>query len=402
MEQLKNHLKTRPVIYVTRDRERAEGLVLENNEVTAGYSIITSLTAPVDTFELLNLPEVQKEIVAGNGTNAADIIVFKNTTRIEEKAKELGVRVLNPSATLAEKIENKITQVTWLGELAKYLPPHKILTAKDISFEKDASGKNIPFIAQWAHSHTGTGTILVATDAALVEIQKTFPDREVRVTQYINGPMLTVNIVVSPEKILVGNISYQITGTLPFTENPFSTIGNDWSVTHSILDESQLEQFNAIAIDIAKKMQQENWRGLFGIDVIYDIERNSLHLIEINARQPASTTFESKLQLANRALGVPGMTVFEAHLCALLGLPLESGLIYVNDGSQIIQRITSKKIPNLINRAESLSEAGYTVIPYQNTKQNSDLLRIQSSLGIMEAFNKFNKRGLQIIELITK
>jgi hypothetical protein len=43
-------------------------------------------------------------------------------------------------------------------------------------------------------------------------------------------------------------------------------------------------------------MSAQGWRGLFGIDVIKDLERNAIHLIEINARQPASTSFEAKLQ----------------------------------------------------------------------------------------------------------
>ena len=78
-----------------------------------------------------------------------------------------------------------------------------------------------------------------------------------------------------------------------------------------------------------------------------------LYLLEINARQPASTTYESQLQstvchsdpedsgeesLANRC------TTFEAHLASLLSVsPDKYKLITIKNGAQIIQRITQKK-----------------------------------------------------------
>ena len=209
--------------------------------------------------------------------------------------------------------------------------------------------------------------------------------------------MFTINIVAAKEMILLGNISYQITGISPFTDNPMSTIGNDWSVPHSMLTEAHIGKFKSMANQIAKKMRNDGWRGLFGIDVIYDEERDDLFLIEINARQPASTTFESQLQAEAREKGVSGVTTFEAHLLALLDMPINSEIIEINDGAQIIQRVT-EKVKNVDK--EGLLEAGYNLIEYNNTKVNSDLFRIQSRKGIMEAHNKFNTRGKEIEELV--
>jgi hypothetical protein len=50
---------------------------------------------------------------------------------------------------------------------------------------------------------------------------------------------------------------------------------------------------------------------------------------------------------------------------------------------------------------QKLLEAGYKTITYKNTKPNDDLLRIQSGQGIMLSHNKFNKRGKEIVEIIT-
>ena len=391
------------IVYVTRDIERALGKTPEGN-----YHIITNRTpyaeeiklkypmhvllvdSPeiLDTYELLLDPEVQNIIT----TFKAQVLVFKNTIHIEQLCYEKGWTLLNPSAELSEKIENKITQVKWLGELSSLLPPHKIELVKDIKWNKNA------FILQWAHGHTGEGTILISNEKELEELKTKFPHREARITDFIKGPMFTVNIVVTETIILLGNISYQITGILPFTENALSTIGNDWSVTHTILNESHIIRFNELAEKVAQKMQSSGWRGLFGIDVIYDEERDNLHLIEINARQPASTTYESKLQDEVNMFGVPGINTFDAHLSTLLHLPIKTSLIPINDGAQILQRVTNqiKKVDT-----KKIIDAGYNVINYSNKKINADLVRIQSKLGIMEAHNKFNKRGKEILELIS-
>lgn len=370
-----------PTIYVTRDRERASSI--PENEA---YSIISGDSLK-DTFELLSDPKVREEIKE----KKANVLVFKNNIQIEKYARKNGIKLLNPSAVLAEKIENKITQVAWLGDLAKLLPPHRIDLVKNIVWEKK------PFIVQWSHSHTGDGTLLIQKEKDLEEIKNKFPNRDSRMTEFIKGPMFTVNSVVCSDKILVGNVSYQITGNLPFTENPFSTIGNDWSLTYSLLTENQVQEITKMTLLIGEKLKKDGWKGLFGLDVIYDEERDKISLIEINARQPASTTYESELQTILRSEGVPGITIFEAHLAALKNELVTGPLIEINDGAQIIQRVTSltKKIDT-----SKLEQAGYKVIKYPNTKLNADLVRIQSLQGIMETHNKFNKRGKEIVELL--
>ncbi len=387
------------ILYITRDIERAMGKTPEGE-----YYIVTN-NSPyaedmkkcypdniflIDSGEILSTYELLQHLQVQEIINQYDghILVFKNNIQIEELCKEKGWILLNPSADLAEKIENKITQVKWLDDLTSFLPPHKIQETKDITWNKNA------FILQWAHGHTGEGTVLVRNEKELSALKEKFPKREARVTDFIKGPMFTINIVVTETDILLGNISYQITGILPFTENPLSTIGNDWGLPHTILSEAQLEDFSLLAQKVGKRMQISGWKGLFGIDVILDEERNTLHLIEINARQPASTTYESILQ---KSFNAEGLTTFQAHFDVLTGVPINSSLIQINDGSQILQRVTStiKKI-----YTDEFLSVGYRVISYLNEKNNEDLARIQSSRGIMETHNKFNSKGKEILHLI--
>lgn len=405
------------IVYVTREIERALGIPPGPN-----YRIVANRTEYGELIskqypEYVTLLDIPAEHTPGHLPSTADLIahpsvvklmknleahkpvllVFKNSLRIEAAAAANKWHILNPSTALAEKVENKITQVSWLGDIGtKYLPPHKIQSTKTITFDKD------PFVLQWAHSHTGGGTQVISKAADLAKIQEKFPDRLARITDFIVGPSFTVNAVVAGRETLIGNISYQITGLTPFTENPFSTIGNDWGLTHSLLSETEIEEIHSITRAVGSKLANDGWKGLFGVDVIRDDSHGGrIHLIEVNARQPASTTYESLLQAEFRSHSIDGLLTFEAHIEALTGealnIKIGDKLIEINDGAQVLQRVTQtiqKISPTTI---ANLKESGYKLVSYENTEPNADLLRIQSSQGIMETHDKWNSRGNQII-----
>jgi hypothetical protein len=402
------NLNDKKIIYVTRDIERALGTVpnkdfiIVSNKTTYGETIKkqypdfirlieSSGKDLLGTTELLSHPETAKLV-----TPDSHILVFKNTLRVESEINAKKWKVINPKSYIAERVENKLSQVRWLGELGtKYLPTHVVKLTKQITW------KNEPFIIQWAHGHTGDGTMLVKTREDLSLLQEKFPERMARLSTYISGPSFTVNAVVAKNKIMMGNVNYQITGLQPFTDNEFSTIGNDWGFAKNYLSPKDLDNIQNIVKDIGIKLQNDGWRGLFGVDFILDERTKRMYLIEVNARQPASTTLESLLEIEQRETKrVKGITTFEAHLRALLDLPIDQDIIGINDGAQIVQRVT-KHIQGIFDDAvTSLVKKGYEVIAYQNTTPNSDLIRIQSEKSIMEKHGILNTNGQAIAETI--
>lgn len=263
-------IQTHPVVFVTRDIERALGLwptdegfatTAASTASTLPYYIITNHTAygekikalyphnifliPYtagelhDTDELLQHPETATAIQALPHAANARIVVFKNTSRIEKIVQEKGWALANPSAQLAESIENKLTQNAWLAQgnaaIQAMMLPAKQQTVETIVWEKQ------PLIVQWGHSHTGDGTMLINTKAELDTLATTFGKREARITPYRPGPVYTVNVAIDAQgTIYSGNISYQITGLAPFTDHPWSTVGNDWSLPYSALSPQHL------------------------------------------------------------------------------------------------------------------------------------------------------------------
>jgi hypothetical protein len=396
------------VVYVSREIERALGIepnptyLIVSNKTAYGEIIakkypayVTLVDSPtgelMGTTELIANPKTRTLL----SSLEACILVFKNTLRVETMITSNGWQVLNPKSALSERVENKLSQIRWLGPLgAKYLPPHAAKLAKHIVW------KNDPFILQWAHGHTGDGTVLIRKPEELAALQEKFPERMARISSYLNGPSFTVNAIVTKDRILMSSASYQITGVHPFTDNEFSTVGNDWKLAGELLSPGDLTTIKTMVGEIGFKLQAEGWRGLFGVDFIKDEATKRIYLIEINARQPASSVYESTLQEASRKNGARGLTTFEAHLRALLDLPTDEDLIEVKDGAQIVQRVT-KSVESIFDDAvSSLELAGYDVVAYQNTTPNTDLLRVQSKQGIMEAHGTLGGRGKEILEMI--
>ncbi len=391
-------LSTHRLFYVCRDLERAMGDCLDLKQ----YRIITNETEfsrhlarqykniiliketnQLDTFHLLQHPKTKKLI-----KKTDHILVFKNNAVIENFCREQKWKLLNPSTKLAEKVENKISQIAWLEKLEKYLPAHRVDLCENVAWRGE------PFIIQFNHSHTGSGTFLIDSKKDLDELQQKFPKRQVRIVEYIKGPVFTSNNIVWGDTVITSNISYQITGLPPFTDSAFATIGNDWNLSHQLLNSTQVKQYEQMVDALGKKLRAEGWKGLFGVDVIMEEKTGKLYLLEINARQPASTTFESELQRAtilNEGNNNKRMTTFTAHLASLLGVKQhKTELVKITDGAQIIQRVTKKisqvnfnlKHDNLIN-----------TIPYKNHEPDADLFRIQLNAGIMKKHATLNKLG---------
>ncbi len=400
VKAISKRLLKRRFFYVCRDLERAIGvdLTLPNYYIITNHSEFSAKLArqyphiilikekeQLDTGKLL-AHKLTKNTIKNNDF----VLVFKNNALIEAECQKNGWQLLNPDSKLADKIESKISQVAWLGSLAKYLPPYQVGICGHIKWH----GK--PFILQFNHAHTGGGTLFIDCEKKLNDLKLKFFNREVRVMNFVKGPVFTNNNVVWGGKVLTGNISYQITGLYPFTDNKFATIGNDWALPHKVLSKKQILQYKKIATEIGKKLKKDGWKGLYGVDIIVDAKSGQLYLLEINARQPASTTFESQLQQKSEIRNLKSeICIFEAHLAGLLDLPYKGHkLIPIHDGAQIIQRIT-KKI-NKIQTPKIKDPAIINIIKYNNTLPGSDLIRFQFSKGLMNKHNVLNELGKKI------
>lgn len=311
----------------TKDTARNRKLAKGRNDISFLSEIYCASTEDM-------LVEIDKQKYIPKKTS---VVVFKNTTRIESICKKAGWRLLNPSARLAKTVEEKISQVKWLEEDAGMLPPHHITTPKEMTMA------SLPCIIQFNHGHTGTGTQLVKTKEELENIQNSFPNRPVRISNFLSGTMYTGNCAVSNHAIYAENISCQITGIAPYAAHQFQTIGNDWGYAINTLSDAQKKSYKDIALRVGTRLQKQGWRGLFGIDILCEKDTGKMYLIEINARQPASSTYESLLQnLQHPNKKQNEYTTMELHIAALQNiLPKNASMLSVQNGAQLFDRRTT-------------------------------------------------------------
>ncbi|MEW6610319.1 MAG: ATP-grasp domain-containing protein [Patescibacteria group bacterium] len=321
------------LFYITRDIERAAGLlgaredlfVITNSSPLAvalqkkytSSVLVVNGEGTLSTLDLMRNKGVQERIEHIAKDAQSDIIVFKNSRQIEQECEILGWRLLNPSAHLAEKIENKITQYAWLREeknnsLEPLTPKSAVGTVGQFEYNHLQREFGNGFVLQYNIGHTGSGTKRIFGAHEWKNEVNKFSKRMVKVSEYIQGKSFTMNACIAGTRVLWGRASEQMTGISALTNNPCATVGNDWSS----VSEDVHEKVKNIAIKIGEYMMQEGWKGLFGIDVIIP-DGNSSHtayLIEINARQPASASLEAQLQ---RARG-DDVTIMDWHVVALV------------------------------------------------------------------------------------
>ncbi len=350
----------------------------------------------LSTSDLLQKKVVKKFL---HKHNIKKIIVFKPSYLINKICQDNNWQLLNPDYKLNQLFESKINQYKIFS--SKLFPQTKIDILKNIEF----SGEK--FILQFNTSHSGEGTILIKSSRQLKKLQKQFPLRPVRISRFLTGPVFTNNNLIIGKKILFGNISYQITGLKPFTDSKFTTVGNDWQVADKFFNSNLKKQYLNLVKKVAKKMLKQGWYGLFGVDALYSIQDKKFYLIEINARQPASTTYESQLQTL---INSKKLNLFELHILSLINKKNQTilttnqkKLTKINFGAQIIQRQTKKKIKILkskITKLWSINEI-FNIIEYNNTKLNSDLLKIQTTENFLKKDFKPNKLLISVKNILT-
>ena len=400
--QINKILEKTPVIFVAKDPDKGLGFsekipgfyimcpkekITPDLQIKFGDSIIPSKISGSTRAILADENNLRKIQSLG-----AKILVFKNTPQIAKIARENNLEILNNSPELSSKIEDKISQFNWLENLREFLPPNSA-----VKFVKDVIWQG-PFLIQWNTGHSGDGTVLIQTEAELQTVKEKFPDREGRISKKIEGLTFTNNNIVNEEDILIGNISFQITGLSPFTKNEFSTIGNDFGLAGKILTAEQIEGYKKIAKLVGEKLQKENYKGCFGLDLILEKETGKWFLIEINARQTSSVNLESWLQTQNE--DAIDKTTFGGHLTSLLGRNLNTELTKINHGGQIILRNQQDKHFNTEKIKEELAKNFKPIFVSTNEKENEEILRIWTNGNIMKTQNEFSELGQKIIEII--
>ncbi len=313
-----NSKYSEPIFFLCNDPERALGLedILENFHIicidntpivqvarSRGINIFSlaeseGKTNPVyrSTVNLLKSIKVHNYIRENTPKDDnVNVMVFKTSLRIEKMCKEFGYNLLNTTSALNKKFELKISQYNSLNNLISFFPKTVITPLNKINYHELKKQLGEKFVIQYNRGHTGNSTKFIKNEEEYKAEREKYPNRLARIAEFIEGEIYTMNMCVTRYGPAYGGLSYQITGIEELTSREGGTIGNDWLYPQK-LGEKVHNQIKEIISRIQTSLYDSGYRGLLGIDIIVT-NKQKVYLIEINARQPASTSMHTKLML---------------------------------------------------------------------------------------------------------
>lgn len=132
-------------------------------------------------------------------------------------------------------------------------------------------------------------------------------------SRFVDGPSVSISGCITRDNgILVSSCRYQLVDIKEATKVGFSGVfcGNDWTLSQNI-PESIHEKAGIIAKKIGKILKSKGAKGIFGIDFIWDREKNSLIPLEINPRLLGTTPVSVQTHLMEKEIPLEAFHVLE-------------------------------------------------------------------------------------------
>ncbi|HEQ65315.1 MAG TPA: ATP-grasp domain-containing protein, partial [bacterium] len=275
----------------------------------------------------LALDYVKKNISKGEIPN---IIVFKPSKKIEKLVDKYGWKLLNPDSSYNRKYERKISQYRLLSKEDKSIFPKSVVDRlESLGYEELVKKLGERFVIQYNIGHTGSSTVYIDNKEDFDLEQGKSGKKIARIAEYIEGRAWTLNAVVTRFGTFYGGLSYQITGIKECTSGSGATVGNDWGLS-SLLSEKQISEIERIVKIVSDKLHSEGYRGMFGFDFVESKSDGRIYLIEVNMRQPASTSMHTYIL---KSLNLPSLLLF--HILEFL---YSDDKLYLEQLSKMISR----------------------------------------------------------------
>lgn len=314
LNQVNEKLRAKPLIYFCKDSERATGLegllqnyhvaCSDNNYLTQSLGKKVNLfceqqlnpgTNITSTLELLSSPYLLNWLknITKDQAFYGQFFQFNNPSVI--KLVNLKGSLLNNDVALNRKFEDKLSQYKILSENNIPVPQTIIGNISEFTYTDLATDLGAEIVIQMDRAHTGLGTFFVRNENDWNKTQRSLAGNIVKLSKVIKGAAYTVNGCVTKRGVFVAGLQYQITGIPALTNGEGSTVGNDFSYANELPLQAKQNIFNMVK-EVGKLMQNDGFRGLFGIDVVLQDNVNPI-LIEVNARQTANIALQTRLEL---------------------------------------------------------------------------------------------------------
>jgi hypothetical protein len=424
IETIIERLEKTPIIGVgmTPYSKAIPGLFLKNYSI---YTIhdscdVTALRKHVKTFVLADkYPDLALK-VHGTGyltgsyafqgflksIHPSPILFLGNTTqKITSDLEKIGVSSIGNLPESSKHVELKGDFRKLLRELNLPSLTSKIYNREDlhtITFQNLIEEFDGPCVAQRADKEVGCneGTFFVHTEEDWIRTQRILTDdttySSVVISTFVKGLSTSMLGCVTKKGILSGPLQLQLIDvpeSLRGTNPNGAFYGND--IGFKSWDSSIEESATHVVESIGKHLQENGYFGVFGIDFLYDEEKNRIFANECNARFTGSLTLYSLTLLH---AGLPPFEFF--HILEHLGI--ESSYDFEHVKSKLKLRSAYSHIAlspkNILSMEVPLQTGIYTYDPeiplltYEGTAITLDEIQNKNQFLLIDTVQKVGQK----------
>lgn len=259
---------------------------------------------PFNTMRLAQAAEVQDYINSFKGIKA--IICFKNSAGLEEVCQAKDWVLLAPPALLSRRLENKLNFKELIQSVSLPHPPMIIADIDEkLNFCELIDFFKGPFVFQLAKGYSGLRTFLIDNEDTFNSLKKSLYGKRARLTRFIEGIAITLDACIVGDEVLVLEPILQLTGLKELCRNRLSACGN-LLCPPNIPQEVFLASMQ-MTMKLGEKLKELGYKGIFGVDILYEPKDGRIFFIEINPRLVASIPFITDLEVS---LGIPPLLGF--------------------------------------------------------------------------------------------
>ncbi|HPH78589.1 MAG TPA: ATP-grasp domain-containing protein [bacterium] len=350
------------------------------------------------TSVLLKHPQTVKYIESFSN-RPANILVYKPSPSLSQICALHHWHLLANPPSLNREFENKINFSNIIQKLNLPQPTYEIKKFHDIKYDYFCQTFGPEFFIQFPRGFAGSSTFLIQSAPALQQLQKKFLNYPAKISRKINGPTYSLNAVIVnqdsvQQNVIVQKPFYQITNIPSLNPSAGGTCGNIYSSVN--FTPYDLPAITNDAIKFGRLLEQNQYRGLFGLDFVVDEQTGQHYFIECNPRLTASIPMITKLQIQQDE--VPLLAL---HLLEFLSLSyqLDPSVVeqinqHPDHGSQIIFRNTSSEpISTPIHYPSGIYSTSHPV---------TDIFQLQQLVSQQSDQIQFIRNGQDILDIQKK
>lgn len=277
------------------------------------YRMLKNLGHPVLTygstnyFKIIDSDETVATILSDksyrdkiikNNIKQTKALFFYMNKEIDRLCQKQKIKMALPSYNIQEKLGNKL----FLHNICKRLDVEVNKTMnihlsdgnlREI-YKKCKNELSLPFVLQGSLGVSGEDTFIIKSFNEFTKLCKKFQG-SIRASKYLKNVIpLSVHICITTEDILYEGPYIQIIGFEMLTRNPFQFLGND--TNQKMLPEEMKNKVKSSSISLALYAKKLGYRGILGVDFLWDKDSNRVFVQEINSRLVGLTRLLTGIQ----------------------------------------------------------------------------------------------------------